>query len=141
MSISHARHFGMNHRPVCTRCRGLMNVTRRSPHPLYGNAYELQTFECRTCGHGIERSCDGKGLRTRVKPLELHNETIETKPRPCTKCRAAMILARIERAKPGFDLRTFECLKCNNADQYLVEYGTAAPWLLRVRGQPDGAEA
>jgi hypothetical protein len=25
-----------------------MNVTRRSPHPLYGNAYELQTFECRT---------------------------------------------------------------------------------------------
>jgi hypothetical protein len=44
-----------------------------------------------------------------------------------------MILARIERAKAGFDQQTFECSKCKNADQYLVEYGTAAPWLLRVR--------
>jgi hypothetical protein len=60
------------------------------------------------------------------------NETIEPKPQPCTKCRAPMILARIERAKAGFDQQTFECSKCKNADQYLVEYGTAAPWLLRV---------
>ncbi|HWJ19826.1 MAG TPA: hypothetical protein VNR65_13975 [Geobacterales bacterium] len=44
-----------------------------------------------------------------------------------------MILARIEPAKPGFDLRTFECSKCNNADQYIIEYGTAAPWALHVR--------
>jgi hypothetical protein len=61
------------------------------------------------------------------------NETMKPEPQPCTKCEAPMILARIERAKPGFDLRTFECSKCNNADQYTVEYGTAAPWLLRVR--------
>jgi hypothetical protein len=55
------------------------------------------------------------------------------KPQPCTKCGALVILARIERANSGFDLHTFECSKCNNADQYLVEYGTLAPWLLRVR--------
>lgn len=61
------------------------------------------------------------------------NETVERKPQPCTKCGAPVILARIERAKPGFDLRTFECSKCNNADQYIVEYGTTAPWPLRVR--------
>jgi hypothetical protein len=44
-----------------------------------------------------------------------------------------MVLARIEPAKPGFDLRTFECSKCNNADQYIVEYGTGSAWVLHVR--------
>jgi hypothetical protein len=52
---------------------------------------------------------------------------------PCTKCAAKMVLARIEPAKPGYDLRTFECTKCNNVDQYIVEY-EASPWLLVVRG-------
>jgi hypothetical protein len=69
-------------------------------------------------------------LRVRSSSLD---EAIEPKPQPCTKCGAQMILARIERAKPGSDLRTFECSRCNNADQYIVEYGTAAPWPLRVR--------
>jgi ribosomal protein S27AE len=61
------------------------------------------------------------------------NETVEPNAQPCTKCGAPVILARIERAKPGFDLRTFECSKCNNADQYVVQHGTAASWSLRVR--------
>jgi hypothetical protein len=55
------------------------------------------------------------------------DETIESKPQPCTKRGAPTILARIEPARPGFDLRTFECSKCNNADQYIIEYGTAMP--------------
>jgi hypothetical protein len=45
-----------------------------------------------------------------------------------------MVLARIEPAKPGHDLRTFECTKCNNADQYIVECDASSPWLLVVRG-------
>ena len=53
---------------------------------------------------------------------------------PCTKCCGKMTLARIEPAKPGYDLRTFECTKCNNADQYIVEYETSSPWVLVVRG-------
>jgi hypothetical protein len=53
---------------------------------------------------------------------------------PCTKCGAKMTLARIEPDKPGYDLRTFECTKCNNADQYIVEYETSSPWVLVVRG-------
>jgi hypothetical protein len=69
-------------------------------------------------------------LKTRTNPL---TQTIELEPQPCTKCGARVILARIEPARPGFDLRTFECSKCNNADQYIVEYGTAAPWALHVR--------
>jgi hypothetical protein len=44
-------------------CKGqIMHVTRRSPHPLFGNAYELQTFECQICGGEIKRSSDGSGL-------------------------------------------------------------------------------
>jgi RNase P subunit RPR2 len=61
------------------------------------------------------------------------NVTFEPRRQPCTKCRAPMTLARIESAKPGFDLHTFECSKCNNADQYIIEYGTASPWVLHVR--------
>ena len=53
---------------------------------------------------------------------------------PCTKCGAKMVLARVEPAKPGYDLRTFECTKCNNVDQYIVEYEASSPWLLVVRG-------
>ena len=60
--------------------------------------------------------------------------TFEPKPKPCTKCGAPVILVRIEPARSGFDLRTFECSKCNNVDQYIIEYGTAAPWVLHVRG-------
>ena len=52
---------------------------------------------------------------------------------PCTKCGAKMSLARIEPDKLGYDLRTFECTKCNNVDQYIIEYGTSSPWVLRVR--------
>jgi hypothetical protein len=51
----------------------------------------------------------------------------------CTKCGSEMMLARIEPAKPGFDLRTFECSECNNADQYIIEYGTTNSWTLLVR--------
>ena len=52
---------------------------------------------------------------------------------PCTKCGAKMKLARIEPAKPGYDLRAFECTKCNNVDQYIVENEKLSPWVLVVR--------
>ena len=68
--------------------------------------------------------------KTRSSPS---TQSIERDPQPCTKCGSPVILARIEPARPGFDLRTFECSKCNNADQYIVEYGTAAPWAPHVR--------
>lgn len=61
---------------------------------------------------------------------------LETKAPPCVKCGASVVLARIEPAQPGFDLRTFECSKCNNVDQYIVEYATNAPWSLLQRAFP-----
>ena len=56
-----ARHFGANNGPICGKCNRLMHIARRSPHPLYGNAYEMQIFECRNCKIQIERSADGSG--------------------------------------------------------------------------------
>jgi len=61
------------------------------------------------------------------------DRTVEQNPRPCSKCGARMVLARIEPAQPGFDLRSFECTGCNNVDQYIVEYGTGAAWVPHVR--------
>jgi hypothetical protein len=54
--------FGAREGPTCSSCIRTMYVTRRMPHPIYGDAYELQTFECQTCRREIERSADGSGL-------------------------------------------------------------------------------
>ena len=53
--------FGAHDGPVCPACNRQMNVTRRTPHPLYGHTYELQTFECCRCQYKIERSADWVG--------------------------------------------------------------------------------
>jgi hypothetical protein len=53
---------GAHQGPTCPACARTMNVTRRTPHPIYGDTYELQTFECRTCKLEIERSADRIGL-------------------------------------------------------------------------------
>jgi len=38
----------------------------------------------------------------------------------CSGCGKPMRLSCIEPAKPGFDLRTFECAKCNTDETFLV---------------------
>lgn len=53
---------GAHQGPTCPSCTRTMYVTRRTPHPIYGDTYELQTFECRTCGYEAERSADRSGL-------------------------------------------------------------------------------
>jgi C4-type Zn-finger protein len=54
--------FGAHDGPICPACNRQMNVTRRTPHPLHGHTYELQTFECRKCWYEIKRSADRAGL-------------------------------------------------------------------------------
>jgi hypothetical protein len=39
---------------------------------------------------------------------------------PCPNCLTHMMLARIMPARPGFDLRWFECPKCNHVHEVLV---------------------
>jgi hypothetical protein len=39
----------------------------------------------------------------------------------CPKCRAHTMLARIMPAGAGFNLRTFECPKCDHVHEVLVE--------------------
>ena len=53
--------FGVDEGPNCPTCNRQMNITRRTPHPIYGCAYELQTFECRICRLEVDRSADRAG--------------------------------------------------------------------------------
>jgi predicted RNA-binding protein with PUA domain len=46
--------------------------------------------------------------------LHIHRPT-------CRKCGAHMILARITPARVGFDVRTFECHRCDLIHEVLVE--------------------
>jgi hypothetical protein len=39
---------------------------------------------------------------------------------PCAKCRKPMRLSCIEPAEPDFDVRTFECEKCNHTVEFAV---------------------
>ncbi len=38
----------------------------------------------------------------------------------CSKCGNPMRLSQIEPAAPGYDVRTFECVKCNSDQRFLV---------------------
>jgi hypothetical protein len=40
----------------------------------------------------------------------------------CPNCKAAMMLASIEPARPGVDLHTFECAVCNHILKTLAAY-------------------
>ena len=53
--------FGATDHPVCPKCKNLMRLTRRGPHPFRGYEFELQTFTCRVCPHEIERDADRLG--------------------------------------------------------------------------------
>jgi hypothetical protein len=46
--------------------------------------------------------------------LHIHRPT-------CAKCGAHMMLARIMPARMGFDIRTFECPKCDHLHEVMVE--------------------
>ena len=39
----------------------------------------------------------------------------------CPKCQARMMLARIESGSAGSNLRTFECIKCEQVHKVLAE--------------------
>jgi hypothetical protein len=40
---------------------------------------------------------------------------------PCVKCNAPMVLTRVNTARLAFDVRTFECFNCDNADKVMTE--------------------
>jgi transcription elongation factor Elf1 len=46
------------------------------------------------------------------------NERLE-----CPECSALTYLAIIEPEKPGFDLRTFECPRCQHVETVVVKFG------------------
>ena len=44
--------------------------------------------------------------------------------RPCTKCQLHMLLAFVKQGRIGFDVRTYECVKCGNVETLTVETKT-----------------
>ena len=40
---------------------------------------------------------------------------------PCPECESPMLLARIDPEGPTFELRTFECVKCNHVERMTTE--------------------
>ena len=51
----------------------------------------------------------------------LDNTPINARP-DCPQCAAQMYLARIEPEKPGHDLRTFECPRCQHVERAVVQF-------------------
>jgi hypothetical protein len=51
----------------------------------------------------------------------LDNTPINARP-DCPQCAAQMYLARIEPEKPGHDLRTFECPRCQHVETAVVKF-------------------
>jgi RNase P subunit RPR2 len=43
---------------------------------------------------------------------------------PCSRCKAPMVLARVRPAKPGFDLCTFDCMKCDRTERITLQAGS-----------------
>jgi len=61
MDITMTKRFGATDHPSCPKCRHLMRLSRRMPHPVRGAKFELQTFTCTACRHEIERDADRLG--------------------------------------------------------------------------------
>jgi hypothetical protein len=53
----------------------------------------------------------------------LENTPINERPE-CPECSALMYLAIIEAEKPGLDLRTFECPRCQHVETVVVEFAS-----------------
>jgi hypothetical protein len=51
----------------------------------------------------------------------LENTPIKVRPE-CPTCSAQLYLGRIEPEKPGHDLRTFECPKCQHVERVVVQF-------------------
>jgi hypothetical protein len=52
----------------------------------------------------------------------------EIESHPCGKCRAPMVLTRVNTARLAFDVRTFECFNCDNVDKVLTETKRVSPF-------------
>jgi hypothetical protein len=50
--------FGASDTPKCPKCKNIMRLSRRAPHPTRGEDFELQSFRCWICHQEMEREAD-----------------------------------------------------------------------------------
>ena len=62
-----------------------------------------------------------RGVENDVYRNTLDNTPINARP-DCPQCAAQMYLARIEPERPGHDLRTFECPRCQHVETAVVKF-------------------
>jgi hypothetical protein len=56
--------FGADFQVACPKCKGIMRVRRRTPHPAR-QACEKQTIECANCAYATTRIVDADGRELR----------------------------------------------------------------------------
>jgi ribosomal protein L37AE/L43A len=54
-----------------------------------------------------------------TRPEQLHSRA-EIGILTCSKCGNPMRSSQIEPAAPGYDVRTFECVKCDSSERFSV---------------------
>jgi hypothetical protein len=62
IEMGEAKHSYRAHQLLpCPRCYSIMEVSRRSPHPTLGAAFEIQPISCSRCDHQELRAVDPDG--------------------------------------------------------------------------------
>jgi hypothetical protein len=52
---------------------------------------------------------------------QLHFTSNEVEAYPCEKCHVPMVLTHVGTVRLTFNVRTFECFNCDNADRLMIE--------------------
>jgi hypothetical protein len=66
--------------------------------------------------------------------LAFWSDAIES--RFCSRCKAPMMLAGVKPASLGFDLRTFDCVRCRHVERATVETKRQLPFYDMLEPRP-----
>jgi hypothetical protein len=100
---------------------------------------DLLMFECPKCNH-VHKLPVGSHDMPEPPSFGALLSSIE-RPR-CPTCQIRMMPVRIVEAPSGYDIRTFECAKCDHVQSTLVvndpmKSGSAPGWLAGELGTPE----
>jgi len=97
--------------------------------------HDRQFFQCTTCEYSesvtVKYNGPGNLVRLVFAPATSHSDSIA---RPsCSECGTATVLVGIEAERPGYDLHTFQCPKC---EHFETSSALSASTLKLLLGKP-----